>query len=211
MTVYTNCQVDYNSITKSRYDENTYMKTFKPKTKQSLQREIKRAIKEHGNTVDLSYIDVSLITDMSELFIYSNFNGNVSNWDVSNVKDMSHMFCVAILFNSDISNWDVSNVKDMSNMFNSTIEFNGDISDWDVSNVKDMSDMFYKANSFNQDISGWNVSNVKDMSRMFCHAKSFNSDISNWDVSNVAHNISTVFCNSKLEDKAKLWFPEMFI
>ena len=41
----------------------------------------------------------------------------------------------------DISNWNVSNVTDMSDMFNDT-EFNGDISKWDVSNVTDMSDMF---------------------------------------------------------------------
>ena len=35
-------------------------------------------------------------------------------------------------FNGDISNWNVSNVKDMSSMFE-TSKFNGDISEWDVS------------------------------------------------------------------------------
>ena len=44
--------------------------------------------------------------------------------------------------NGDISNWDVSNVEDMECMFYNT-KFNGDISNWDVSNVKDMDDMFY--------------------------------------------------------------------
>ena len=38
--------------------------------------------------------------------------------------------------NGDISNWDVSNVVDMSRMFRDS-EFNGDISNWDVSNVRD--------------------------------------------------------------------------
>ncbi|MFB1018809.1 MAG: BspA family leucine-rich repeat surface protein, partial [Flavobacteriales bacterium] len=46
-----------------------------------------------------------------------------------------------------ISNWDVSNVTDMSNMF--TVEsFNGDLSKWDVSNVTNMSGMFAFAESF---------------------------------------------------------------
>ena len=46
-------------------------------------------------------------------------NGDISNWDVSNVKDMMYMFCDS-KFNGDISNWNVSNVVDMSYMFNGT-------------------------------------------------------------------------------------------
>ena len=46
--------------------------------------------------------------------------------------------------NGDISNWNVSKVEDMSSMF-SYSEFNGDISNWDVSNVKYMRGMFYKS------------------------------------------------------------------
>ena len=29
---------------------------------------------------------------MNMMFSNSNFNGDISNWDVSNVKDMSYMF-----------------------------------------------------------------------------------------------------------------------
>ena len=55
---------------------------------------------------------------MSELFRdMKNFNGNISNWDVSNVTDMGYMFYKCKSFNQDISDWDVSNVKDMSDMF----------------------------------------------------------------------------------------------
>ena len=60
---------------------------------------------------------------MSKLFIYSDFNGNISQWDVSNVNNMNSMFCGCIKFDKDISKWDVSNVKRMSNIFaNCTIE-----------------------------------------------------------------------------------------
>ena len=58
-----------------------------------------------------------------------------------------------------ISNWDVSNVTDMSEMFSSmeSLAFNQPIGDWDVSSVTDMSKMFKEATSFNQDLSAWNL------------------------------------------------------
>jgi surface protein len=71
-------------------------------------------------------------------------------------------------FNGDISNWNVSNVKNMSDMFSYSkfTSKKGDISKWDVSNVTDMTCMFLDSN-FNADISNWNVSKVQDMTRMF--------------------------------------------
>ena len=47
------------------------------------------------------------------------------------------MFLGCGKFNSDISNWDVSNVTDMTSMFNGCKSFNQDISKWNVSKVKD--------------------------------------------------------------------------
>ena len=54
---------------------------------------------------------------MSKLFRNTVFNGDISAWDVSNVKDMNCMFYWCTSFNQDISNWDVSNVKYGLNMF----------------------------------------------------------------------------------------------
>ena len=53
-----------------------------PKTKKELQDIILKRIKEEGNEVDLNDIDVSNITDMSDLFLRKDFNGNISQWDV---------------------------------------------------------------------------------------------------------------------------------
>ena len=110
--------------------------------------------------------------------------GNISDWDVTSVTNMSYMFIFFDSFNQDISDWDVSSVTNMSAMF-AFASFNPDISDWDVSCVTDMSAMFYNADSFNQDISDWDVSSVTDMASMFGSALSFNQDISDWDVSSV--------------------------
>ena len=66
--------------------------TVQPKTKDELKKIIADTIKEQGNNCDLNFIDTSKITDMSELFYNTKFNGDISKWDVSNVEDMSHMF-----------------------------------------------------------------------------------------------------------------------
>ena len=63
-----------------------------PKTKEELQDIIKQRIKQEGNEVDLNDIDVSNITDMSKLFVYLDFNGDISQWDVSNVNNMEYIF-----------------------------------------------------------------------------------------------------------------------
>ncbi len=112
--------------------------THKPKDKSELSQLMKKLIKERGNEGNFNDIDTSSITDMSCLFLKSDFNGNISKWDVSNVTNMHNMFDRATSFNKDISKWNVSNVTDISYMFYEATSFNQDLSDWDVSNVKDM-------------------------------------------------------------------------
>ena len=48
-----------------------------PVTKEELQDIILQRIKDEGNEVDLNDIDTSKITDMSDLFEKTNFNGDI--------------------------------------------------------------------------------------------------------------------------------------
>ena len=50
----------------------------------------------------------------------TNFNGDLSEWNVSRVEVMNGMFEGCSNFNSDLSKWNVSNVKYMSGMFKDT-------------------------------------------------------------------------------------------
>ena len=117
-----------------------------PKTKDELLQIIKDRISKEGPNCNLNDIDTSLITNMFYLFYGSKFNGDISKWNISNVKSMEGMF--------------------------SRFNFNGDISNWDVSNVEDMSWMFHKS-KFNQDISNWNINKDCETHSMFndCHIK----------------------------------------
>ena len=88
-----------------------------PKNKDELKEIIEKRISKDGNNCDLNDIDVSLIEDMSYLFSFSSFSGDISKWNVSNVIDMIHMFRDCKSFNSDLSKWNVSSVIDMTGMF----------------------------------------------------------------------------------------------
>lgn len=132
---------------------------------------------------DVSGWDVSTITSLSETFRgASSFNQDLSNWDVGKVESLNCIFQAATSFNQDISTWDVSRVTNMYGVFYNSNAFNQDLTEWDVSNVTNMMYMFYQADAFNGDISKWDVSKVTEMSYMFNSTQNFNSDITNWNV-----------------------------
>ena len=162
---------------------------YKAKSKEDVRTIYKAGLELIGPSFPLRFIDVSEITDMSDMFRlieHGEFCG-IDNWDVSNVIDMSNMFANCTNFSGDVRNWDVSNVKDMSGMFNACKMFDGQgLENWDVSNVKNMSGMFNGCTWLNIDFSKWDVSNVTDMHAMFSFCTHFTGfGLDTWDVSNV--------------------------
>ncbi len=135
---------------------------------------------------------------MFEFFILLSDISSLSEWDVSNVTNMSAMFagCWSLTNLNPLSGWDTSHVTDMSEMFDEMpklADLSG-ISGWDVSNVKDMHNMFSQdmgceISNLNA-LQNWDVSNVTNMSRMFfgCNSLTNVSGVNNWDISNVSVN-----------------------
>lgn len=126
-------------------------------------------------TIDLNFIDVSKITDMSYVF------HEAISWENEDLNIELDDFQGFYLL---IDRWDVSNVTDMEGMF-MEVEFRADLYDWNVSNVKNMSMMFDQCGVFDSNLSSWNTSNVENMSGMFDEENYlFDADtIRKWDVS----------------------------
>lgn len=99
-------------------------------TNKTIRKIVRGEIDKLGPNADLNHIDVSNVTDMTDMFRVSKFNGDISQWDVINVTNMRYMFHES-KFDCDISGWDVSNVKDMSYMFAGS-DFNGNLRKWNV-------------------------------------------------------------------------------
>ena len=159
----------------------------------------------HLTELDLSNFDTSQVTDMSYMFYNSSLTElDLSNFDTSQVTDMSYMFSGCSSFTSlDLSNFDTSQVTDMSYMFSGCSSFTSlDLSNFDTSKVKNMSYMFQSCSSLtNLDLSNFNTSQVTDMAYMFRDCSSLtNLDLSSFDTSNVT-GMSFMFanCNSLTE------------
>ena len=130
--------------------------TYSPKSFKKLRKIIEDRYDKLGpgtdkNPIDFNDIDVSNIYSFYDgtigIFEITKFEYiDISNWNVSNVEDMSFMFykCEKLKFVGDLSDWVVSSVNDMYSMFDNCKKLTsvGDLSDWDVSGVKSMKWMF---------------------------------------------------------------------
>jgi len=111
----------------------------------------------------------------------------ISDWDVSGVTDMSHLFDDADSFNQDIGNWDVSGVTDMSYMFVDASSFNQDIGNWDVSGVTDMNVMFSYANWKSRSLNPSRPRNEKTSGKFSPRKSSSSCHSSNLNISFQTH------------------------
>jgi hypothetical protein len=118
---------------------------------------------EHGNIEDW---DVTNVVNMSKAFMGIKLTTpvNLSKWDVSNVVSMSYMFKDCNLVLTGLGSWNTQNVKNMAGMFAYTENFNNDISSWSVRNVINMNDMFRGSTSFNRKLQRWIINPGDDFS-----------------------------------------------
>lgn len=149
---------------------------YAPTTNFGLRAMVRGEIHRRGPTCDLNHIEVGYITDFTDIFAETPFNGDVSSWDVARGGDFSGMFRDSP-FNGDVSKWNVANAENFSNMFLNS-KFNGDVSNWDVRSASNMQGMFLNS-SFAGDVSRWGVGNVRNVVGMFLGAP-FDGDVRQW-------------------------------
>jgi surface protein len=141
---------------------------------------------------DISTWNTSNVTDMSFMFqgsegINQDLLQSNGGWNTGNVTNMTSMFSGAVNFDGDISNWDVSQVLTMNYMFENT-PLDQNLSAWNPSSAIEMRGMFLNASNFNSDIGNWDVSNVADMVSMLANATSFDQDLGDWDITNLGNS-----------------------
>ena len=185
--------------------------------------ELRMIIKERVNLLDkydaeqildLEDIDPSKVKSMNNLFYQLVLPPwtiiRVSNWDTSNVEDMSRLFpkggsCSI----SDLSKWDTRKVKDMSYMFCGThlADPLTGLSNWDTSNVTTLEGMFKECtgSKLKNDISNWDVSNVTDMTTMFYKSKDIKCDLSKWEINPDCEIDDLMFQGSRMKE------PEWYV
>ena len=153
-------------------------------------------------------------------FMCKRFNGDISEWNIQGVTNMSGMFSGCENFNGNLLNWNVQNVSNMNFMFGSFIfqaidedgnlieviipgcvnftgfnHVNGDnrifnLTDVNAAVPRSMFSMFEGCTNFNGDISEWDVSNVTNMSGIFTGCIHFRRDVSNWVMTSIQNNAS---------------------
>ena len=68
------------------------MRRIRPKTRQELEQIIRETIEREDPYCDLNFINTSGIKDMSNLFLRSVFDGDISIWNVSSLRK-AHRYC----------------------------------------------------------------------------------------------------------------------
>ncbi len=142
------------------------------------------------------------------------FTGNVSDWDVSNVENMTQTFnycasfnrplnwtttsCTSffqtftscILFNQDMPNFVTSTCTVIINILNGCTAFNGDISTWDLSGITGigMIGAFYNCSALNNaGLSSLNAPNATSYENVFGLCTSLDQDFSSWPITNITN------------------------
>ena len=100
--------------------------------------------------------------------------GPVSDWCVKNINDFEGLFAFMTNFNEDVSGWDVSQGKSMGRVCHAWRPLDHfSLFLCCCIAVTTMRDAFKGASSFNQDLTSWVMSSVTDITGMFEDAVSF--------------------------------------
>ena len=143
-----------------KYDDNSNVDPYlHPKTKQDLIEILADRLRVNIEEPNMSFIDTSAITDMSNIFAAS------GQQPLRKLKLMPNR-----IKKLDLSGWDVSNVTKMDNMFfmcTSLEEIVG-IDKWNVEKLESCQSMFYDCYTlYKMNINNWNIQTNTNTTCMF--------------------------------------------
>ena len=180
-----------------------------------------------GPDIDVSQWDTSKVTNIGNCFDGSNKSFDISNWNLSSLKDASYMFNN---FDNggkyiDLSVLDFGNVTNATYMFSQSnvdyldvrnINLSGstnynylfyqchgtelDLSKWDISEVTSINYMYGFSDFKKINLSGWNTVNIKNMGSAFYYMNSLETlIIPDWDMTNATSTSSFLYNVPKLK------------
>ena len=114
----------------------------------------------YGNIIfdqDISTWPTTTPVSVDKMFRESTYNRPLPNWKIDGTDGnaMRDTFRDNTNFNQDISGWDVSDVIGFTSTFRNATAFNQDLSSWDVGGATGFSGTFNGATSYDQSFNGW--------------------------------------------------------
>ncbi|RIY32881.1 hypothetical protein CKF54_04095 [Psittacicella hinzii] len=139
-----------------------------------------RSKKQQIYNIDISLWDLSKVEKLNGTFMCQRFFINLSQLDVSNVKEMQATFAFNLLVPEGINYWDVGNVTNTSYMFKMTLNTSNSIESWNVSKLEHADYMFSSSLFFDQNLNDWNLSSLKSAKGIFSLTSMKESNYQTW-------------------------------
>lgn len=179
----------------------------------SINKIVQSEIERFGPKADLNHIDVSEVTKLSNTFYHTEFNGDVSKWNVENVTVFSFTFSANPIFDGYLGDWDVYNATSMDSMFNWAEKFTGNgLEKWSdkLKKCKNMEYMFQHCIEFTgKNVENWKLSSsIKSVEKMFNECINLDCDLRNWQLNkSTKHHYMMHLCKKMSQFKFPKYYP----
>ena len=188
-------------IEKILINKSSKFNKIKVESKDQLQSIIQKRYHSNNSFISLTDIDISELDNLSSIFCGLKLEVvDISGWDTSNVTAMAYMFsrCKNLKNIIGIENLDVSKLKRANFMFDSCenlVEL--DLTNWNPISLQNAWSMFYRCSNlkFIKNIENWQLPNINDVSYMFYNCTKLDVDLSNWDLSNLQNSLKLEIVN----------------
>ena len=182
-------------IEKILINKSSKFNKIKVESKDQLEAIIQKRYNNNNSFIDLTDIDISELDNLSSIFCGLKLEVvDISGWDTSNVTAMAYMFsrCKNLKNIIGIENLDVLKLKSANAMFygcQNLVEL--DLTNWNPMSLQRASYMFYNCSNLKiiKNIENWQLPNIKDVRYMFCNCTKLDVDLSNWDLTNIKDSL----------------------